>query len=211
MTNVLILGANGRIARFVVASLSKQSDISQTLLVRDASKLAEVPDNARVITADVLDTAALTDAVRGQDIVYANLTGDDIDEQAQSVVAAMDSAGVPRLIFVLALGIYGEVPGAFGEWNNRMIGTELRVFAKAAEVLEASDLDYTILRPAWLDDAEDASYEITVKGEPFKGTVVARQAVGDLIVEIIDEPTRHSRASLGVDRPHTDGDKPYFM
>lgn len=137
MTNVLILGANGRIARFVVASLSKQSDISQTLLVRDASKLAEVPDNARVITADVLDTAALTDAVRGQDIVYANLTGDDIDEQAQSVVAAMDSAGVPRLIFVLALGIYGEVPGAFGEWNDRMIGTELRVFAKAAEVLEA--------------------------------------------------------------------------
>ena len=30
----------------------------------------------------------------------------------------MTAAGVPRLIFVSALGIYDEVPGAFGAWNR---------------------------------------------------------------------------------------------
>ena len=30
----------------------------------------------------------------------------------------MKACDVKRLIFVLSLGIYDEVPGKFGEWNN---------------------------------------------------------------------------------------------
>lgn len=52
-------------------------------------------------------------------IVYANLTGDDIDLQAKNIVQSMNAAGVERLIFVASLGIYDEVPGKFGAWNRR--------------------------------------------------------------------------------------------
>ena len=78
----------------------------------------------------------------GQDIVYANLTGEDLDKQAQAVIAAMQAEGVQRLVFVLALGLYDEVPGQFGEWNNATIGEDLKPFRRAADAIEASGLDY---------------------------------------------------------------------
>jgi hypothetical protein len=51
---------------------------------------------------------------------------------------------------VLALGIYDEVSGKFGGWNNPTIGEDLKPFRRAADAINASKLDFTILRPAWL-------------------------------------------------------------
>jgi uncharacterized protein YbjT (DUF2867 family) len=78
------------------------------------------------------------------------------------------------LIFVTSLGIYDELPGKFGQWNRREIGPYLPPFRRAADAIEVSGLDYTILRPAWLTDDDEMDYEITEKGEPFKGTEVSR-------------------------------------
>ncbi|MCO7486287.1 SDR family oxidoreductase [Stenotrophomonas maltophilia] len=212
MKNVLILGASGQIAQWVIRSLATEKNIQQTLLLRDPKKLTgKEPANAKVVIGNVLDKKLLKDAVAGQDIVYANLTGEDLDKQAQAVIAAMNAAGVKRLIFVLSLGIYDEVPGKFGEWNNDIIGEDLKPFRRAADAIEASGLDYTILRPAWLTDEDEVDYEITEKGQPFKGTVVSRRSVGDLISQIIVDPARHTGGNLGLNKPGSDGDKPYFM
>ena len=54
-------------------------------------------------------------------------------------------------------------------------------------------------------------YETTTKDQPFKGTVVSRRSVGDLIAKVIASPDLHVGESLGVNKPNTDGDKPYFM
>ncbi|WP_312252417.1 SDR family oxidoreductase [Stenotrophomonas sp.] len=212
MKNVLILGASGQIAQWVIRSLAAEAGIQQTLLLRDPKKLTgKEPANAKVVIGNVLDRKLLKDAVAGQDIVYANLTGDDLDKQAQAVIAAMQSAGVKRLVFVLSLGIYDEVPGAFGDWNNDIIGEDLKPFRRAADAIEASGLDYTILRPAWLTDEDEVDYQTTEKGQPFKGTIVSRRSVGDLIGQIIADPARFVGADLGVNKPGTDGDKPFFM
>ncbi|MBY6029723.1 SDR family oxidoreductase [Halomonas sp. DP8Y7-1] len=212
MQNVLILGANGQISKWVVKALANEQNISQTLLLRDPRKLTgNEPANAKVVIGNVLDKKLLKSAMAGQDIVYANLTGEDLDRQAQSVIAAMQATGVRRLVFVLALGIYDEVPGKFGEWNNAIIGEDLKPFRRAADAIESSGLDYTILRPAWLTDEDEVDYELTDRDEPFKGTVVSRNSVADLIVKVIDSPARHVAANLGVNKAHTDGDKPYFM
>lgn len=160
---------------------------------------------------DVLNHAALEQAMVGQDVVYANLTGEDLDLQAKAVIAAMKAAGVRRLIFVLSLGIYDEVPGKFGECNNATIGEPLRPFRRAADAIEASGLDYTILRPAWLTDEDTIDYELTTRNEPFKGTVVSRKSVAALITDMIDKPQKHIGENIGVNQPGTDGDKPYFM
>ncbi len=212
MKNILILGASGQIAQWVIRSLATETQVRQTLLLRDPKKLTgKEPANAKVVIGDVLDKKVLKDAIAGQDIVYANLTGEDLDKQAQAVIAAMKATGVKRLIFVLSLGIYDEVPGKFGEWNNAIIGEDLKPFRRAADAIEASGLDYTILRPAWLTDEDEVDYETTEKGQPFKGTVVSRRSVGDLISQVIVNPARHIGANLGVDKPGSDGDKPYFM
>lgn len=70
-----------------------------------------------------------------------------------------------------------------------------------------SGLDYTILRPAWLTDNDEVDYELTARGEPFKGTVVSRKSVADLIVRIIESPQLHLHANVGVSKPNTGGDK----
>lgn len=212
MKNVLILGASGQIARWVVDALAHEAGVQQTLLLRDPKKLTgSEPANAKVVIGNVLDKKLLRQAVSGQDIVYANLTGEDLDKQAQAVIAAMQAEGVQRLVFVLALGIYDEVPGKFGEWNNATIGEDLKPFRRAADAIEASGLAYTIVRPAWLTDEDEVDHELTAKGLPFKGTVVSRKSVADVILQVIAQPELHIGGNLGVNKPGTDADKPYFM
>ena len=211
MKHVLILGANGQIARWVIDALAADKNISQTLLVRNPRNLGDTPANARVVTGDVLDRTLLLNTVQGQDIVYANLAGANLDTQAASVIAAMQAAGVKRLVFVLSLGIYDEVPGKFGDWNNAIIRESHKPYRRSADRIEASGLQYTILRPAWLTDEDEVDYELTGRNEPFKGTVVSRRSVGDLIVRIVASPELHVGENLGVNQPGSDGDKPYFM
>ena len=211
MKNVLILGAGGQIARWVIEMLANSGDINLTLFLRHGKKLkAAAPKNARIVHGDVLDAKQLSHAVTGQDIVYANLSG-DVDAQAANIVKAMKAAGVHRLIFVTSLGIYDEVPGKFGAWNRRQIAAYLPPFRRAADAIEASGLDYTILRPAWLTDNDEVDYETTGRHESFSGTEVSRKSVAALITKIVTSPRLDSRSNLGVNKPNTDGDKPAFM
>ncbi|KRK71134.1 SDR family oxidoreductase [Lacticaseibacillus nasuensis] len=212
MTNVLILGAHGQIARLATSQLLQETDHHLRLFLRQPERLT-ITDQAReeVVDGDVLDSAALTKAMAGIDVVYANLGNAKIEAQAKSVVAAMTKAGVKRLIWISTLGIYDEVPGAFGQWNHQMLdGGYLETYAAAAKVIEQSGLAYTIIRPAWLSNADTVSYELTQKGEPFKGTEVSRKSIADLVVKLINDPQQHIGESLGVNQPGTDGDKPSF-
>lgn len=212
MKKVLILGAGGQIAAWVIQMLGSRKDVALTLFLRQSKRLhGKAPSHAHVVEGDVLDRAQLDAAVKGQDIVYANLTGGDIDAQAKSVIASMQKAGVERLVFVTSLGIYDDVPGKFGAWNRREIGAYLPPFRRAADAIEASALDYTILRPAWLSDEDEVDYETTGRNEPFKGTEVSRKSVADLVVKIIESPKKWTRGNLGVNKPNSDGDKPSFM
>jgi uncharacterized protein YbjT (DUF2867 family) len=210
MKNILVLGARGRIARHAIDLLLKEKDYNLTLYLRKAKRLGKIDNNRiRVIEGDVLDFKTLKEAMEGQDVVYANLDG-KLEMQAKNIVKAMSEWGIKRLIFITSLGIYDEVPGKFGAWNKKMIGKYLGPYRKAAEVIEASDTDYTILRPAWLTDDDEVDYEITQKNKPFKGTEVSRKSVAALVVKLIHHQATQIRKSLGVNKPNTDGDKPSF-
>lgn len=211
MTNVLVIGASGAIARHVVADLAGRHDMRTTLYLRNAARISDLDTTGmKIVEGDVTDTARLTEAMQGQDIVYANLTG-EMDILAQAVLDAMNAAGVKRLIFVTSLGIYDEVPGKFGDWNRREIGAYLPPFRRAADLIEASGLDYTILRPAWLTDRDEVEYEITTRNEPFKGTEVSRKSVAAYILTLLEDPARDIGGNIGLHKPGTEGDKPAFM
>lgn len=211
MTNVLIVGASGAIARHVIAFLRGNDSLTATLYLRNGARLSDVDTTGmRIVEGDVTDAARLTEAMQGQDIVYANLTG-EMDVMARALVDVMDRAGVKRLIFVTSLGIYDEVPGKFGDWNRREIGAYLPPFRRAADLIEASDLDYTILRPAWLTDNDEVAYETTTRDEPFKGTEIARKAVAAYIMTLLEDPAKDIGGNIGMNKPGTDGDKPAFM
>lgn len=206
---ILILGAGGAIATHVVEFLVTNENIELTLFARDINHIKQFEASVKIIEGDVLNVSELNKAVEGKDIVYANLSG-AVDKMATEIVSAMNKNEVERLVFVTALGIYNEVPGKFGEWNNRMIGSELIRYRKAADIIEKSSLDYTIVRPSWLTNNNETDYETTQKGEPFRGTEVARKAVAAYITHIIEHPEKDSKASVGVNKPGVYGDKPAF-
>ena len=193
MTHILILGASGQLARNTTPFFLKHENAVLTLYLRRAKRLVN-PDPARVsiVEGDVLDQAALEAAMQGQDVVYANLAG-DMAAQARTIIAAMKAVGLKRLIFISSMGIYGEVPGE----RYRSI---LDPYRDSAALIEASDLDYTILRPGWFTREPAVSYQLTQKGEPFRGYDVSLDSLSDLIVKLAFTPGMEVRSSLGVSK-----------
>jgi uncharacterized protein YbjT (DUF2867 family) len=188
MTKLLVLGANGQLARNTTRVLLRDTDANLTLYLRHASRLKNPDANrVRIVEGDVLDTKTLTAAMKGQNVLYANLAG-DMKRQAEHIVEAMHATGVKRLIFISSMGIYGEVPG---ERYRSMLDP----YRDSAAVIEASDLDYTILRPGWFTHDDEARYRLTRKGEPFIGHDVSLNSLSDLIVKLTMTPAwRPARA-----------------
>lgn len=208
---ILILGAHGKIAQLVRERLSETSDSPNLvrLFLRDANRIQNVRKNEEVIEGDAANFDDLVKALVDVDFVYANLAGKNIEDQAKNIVKAMDAANKKRLVWISTLGIYDEVPGEFGKWNHQMLdGGYLETYAAAAEIIENSDLDYTIIRPAWLTNKDEVDFELTQKGEPFKGTEVSRKSIAAFVTEIMQEPNKYIKQSLGVNKPNTAGKKP---
>ena len=91
----------------------------------------------------------------------------------------------------------------------RIIKTIKVIIFAAADQITASNLDYTIIRPAWLTNKNEINYEKTVGATtPFRGTEVSRLSVADYIADLIENPTKDVKANVGLDKAGTDGDKP---
>lgn len=147
MKNVLVIGASSQIAQWADKALAKNPDINLTLFLRHPNKLSADLQQERQIVGDATDLDDVRNAVKGMDIVYASLAG-EVKKAAETIVKAMDLEGGKRLIWTSSLGIYNEIPGEFGRWNQQVLGGYYHRYRLAADVVEGSDLDYTIIRPA---------------------------------------------------------------
>jgi len=190
MKNVIILGASGNIAKHVIDLIVNKDDINLTLFLRNAHRLSNKDlSKCRIIEGDVLNYVQLKKAVTGQDIVYANLAG-DLEAMAKNIVKAMQETRVKRIIFISSIGIY-DVP----------LKPVLQPYRKAADVIEASDLEYIVLRPTWFTSADEVDYETTRKGEPERGSIISHKSLATLIAKIIESPEQYIRENLGVNKP----------
>lgn len=213
MTKVMILGANAAIVRILIKRVLNETDDELILFLRDAKRLNQYQDNDRVtiVDGDVLKTQDLAEAMKPADIIYSNVGGPDLGAQTKSILAAMKQEDKKRLIFISALGAHHEVPGKFGDWNEQAISAFLPGFRESATLLEESQIYYTEVRPAWLTDKDEIDYETTSQDEKFKGTEVSRASVADFVLQLIQNPRQDLRASIGLDKANTDGDKPSWM
>ena len=207
--NVLIIGANSRIAQWADKMLLADENVNLTMFVRNKAKLDPELQDKNVIVGDATNSTDLDSAIKGHDLDYARGAGNVVD-QAKKLVAAVDKLGVKRLIWTSSLGIYDEVPGKFGELNTRALPGYLQTYREAADVISNSDLDYTIIRPAWLTNNDEVDYETTSynNGEAFKGTEISRKSVAAYVVSLVNDPEKDVRDSIGVDKPGSDSDRP---
>jgi uncharacterized protein YbjT (DUF2867 family) len=162
------------------------------LFLRNKTRLRNTDvGKSHIVEGDVLKYDQLKEAIAGQNIVYANLAG-DLEAMAKNIVKAMDETGVKKIIFISSIGIY----------DNPLKGV-LKPYRRAADVIEASGLDYTILRPTWFTSSDEVDYEITRKGEPEKGSEISQKSLATFISEVIKTPEKYSRENLGINKPNS--------
>lgn len=209
---LLILGAAGQISRLLTQRLLNEATDDLVLYARQAESRIKSVDSARVtiFSGDFNNQALLEKAMTRVDVVYLNDMNSP--KATETIIAAMKKQNVPWIIGATILGIYDEVAGAFGKWNLRMVGEEsTRRHREASEIIENSGLNYSLLRLTWLyNEPGNLSYTLSQKGEPFIGAEVSREAVTQLVMDILNDLESYKHTSLGVSEPNTDFPKPSF-
>ena len=109
---VTVLGATGKTGGTVAQRLLT-AGVKVKAVGRSQDKLAALAKRgAQTIVADVADTAALTEALRGSDAAYLMIPGDptkpDMVGQyaraSEAITRAVTDAGVRRAVFLSSLG-----------------------------------------------------------------------------------------------------------
>lgn len=209
---VMILGAAGQIGRMVTDDLLTQTDFDLVLYGRNVSSRLADKASARVALVDGTfeDTDKIRKNLSGIDAVYLSfVAGDNI---VKPLVQALTQAGIKRLIAANIPDLYQEVTGKFQKWYRANTGIVWNTpYKKAADIIEASDLDYIILRITWLYNQDgNTAVHITKKGEPFVEAQVTRQAVAQTVTDLLTGKADYHRESLGLGEPGADYAKPSF-
>lgn len=154
---MLVLGGTGGTGSLVVQQALENGD-EVTVFARDAAKVTRQHERLRVATGDATDRAALTNAMRGHDIVISAIgrglsfkSEHLLERSVPQIIAAMTAAGVRRLVFTSALGVGASrrdspLPAKLffstllrGIYADKLAGDEM---------IRKSDLDWTIVQPA---------------------------------------------------------------
>lgn len=195
MKKVLIIGATGTIGGAVRQTLLNETDDQLTLFARSASRL-KTSERETVIAGDVTKDSDLDKAIAGQDVVFVALSG-ALGQFAKTIVAAMARNHVTRLLFITSMGIYDEIPASIGASGNLSHNSMLRSYREAADIIEGSNLNYTVIRPGWFTGGS-VDYEITKKGEPFGGHDVSISSIADFVKDAIADDNYYSHDSVGL-------------
>lgn len=187
---VLIIGASGSLAEYVLQALKKLPEIELTLFLRNKKRLSSsLAEGCQVIEGDAMNYLQVKKAVVGMDIVYVNLTG-NLEAMTLNIVKAMRETGVTRIIAISSIGIY-KTP----------LRSILVPYRRLSDIIEESGLDYTILRPDWFTNVDEIDFALTQKGQPETGTAISRKSIAAFVATIIQNPELHKHENLGISKP----------
>lgn len=200
MTNVLIIGATSLMGETAAKYFLNKTDDNITLMARYTDLLTIDEKRERVFQGDIIDEGILNDAMKGIDVVIVALDSNE-ERLIQKIIDAMDKKGIKRFLFLTSMGICNEIPITSGASGNLTEERILAPYQQVVDVIESSDLNYTIIRPSWLDDGKDVdNYEIVHNGKPYNVDTVSRNSVADLIVRLAHNDKLGSHDDLAISR-----------
>ena len=181
-------------------------------VVRDPARLRISHPNLTVVTADVLRSAEIRDAVAGRDAVISALGHSRrpaerkatahstlCADSARSITEAMNAAGSRRLVIVSASGPYTDGDGPVLHYVIKpIVGRFLKDawddLVAMEEVVRASGLDWTALRPPQLTDKPVTGRYRTRRDANARGLRVSRADVAHLALAVADDPDTYRTA-----------------
>lgn len=195
MLNILILGATGTFGSVLSKKLSMDNNCNLTLFSRH---IKNTSPNINTINGDGTNKEDLSTALKNQDVVYCAISGEDLPKIAQNLVELMPVYNIQRLIFMGAVGIYNEIPNEMDGKDNVINNPDQIPNKKAVDIVENSNLNYTIIRPGYLQNGEENDFVTTLKGEPAKGYISTIPSVLNLAINLIFDKTLYSRESVSI-------------
>jgi uncharacterized protein YbjT (DUF2867 family) len=185
-----------------------------TAVVRDRGRLA-VADHPGldVVVADVMRAAAIEGAVAGRDAVISALGHSRRPQErkaaahvpvctgsARSITAAMRATGTGRLVVVSASGPFTEGDGPLMRYlakpiTQRVLRDPFADLVGMEQVVRASGLDWTILRPPRLTDKPlTGHYRTRRELNVRRGLVLPRADLAHLILAVCGDPDTYRTA-----------------
>jgi len=169
---IVIFGANGRTGRLLTGqALAAGHEV--VAVTRRPDSFPVTGARLSVAAADVHDAQAADEAVAGAEVVLSTL-GVPFTRQpvsvysagARNITAAMSRHGVKRLVVVSSSATYPHRHAGGGFLLNRVLQplvtatigkTTYADMRLMEEIVRASDLEWTIVRPSGLFDAPDVT------------------------------------------------------
>lgn len=196
--NVLVIGANGQVGRNVVKELA-ETNHEATAMVRKEEQVDKLKElgASKVVLADL--EKDFSDAFEGIDaVIFAAGSGPSTGADKTltidlwgSVKAAQyaQEKGVKRFVQLGSVG--SDDPDAGGEAMKPYLVAK----RTADELLQATDLDYTIVRPGALSDEEKSGkIEVSLEGfSSLEGRSIPRADVAHVLVEVLDRSNTYNK------------------
>jgi putative NADH-flavin reductase len=197
-----IFGASGQTGRHLVEQ-ALHAGHHLTAVVRDPARLPIRHDRLQVVTADVVDPAAIQPAVAGADAV-ASALGPRSYRQASSILSAgtasilqaMRATGTSRLVVVSAAPVASDDHGTTLPYRL-LVGPLLRALLRRAyadmasmeQTTTRSGTDWTILRPPRLTNGPRTGTWRQAKDTNLRrGYRISRADLAEAILASLDDP-----------------------
>ena len=196
MANILIIGASKGIGLATVHEGLEQSH-SVTAFARTATQIQAEHERLTKLNGDARDEGALENAMSGHDAVIMTLgvpfnakmlTGPIslFSEATIAVLEAMQANGIDRLIAVTGFGA-GDSRRAISPFQqlpfNAVFGRAYADKSRQEELIKASDLQWTLVRPGVLtNQRKTETYNIATKIGEMKNGIISRADVAHFLI-----------------------------
>lgn len=205
MQKIALFGGSGRTGQqFLNQALAQGYTVK--VLARTPEKITQQSAQLEVIKGDVLDAAAVAQVVAGTDIVvslFGQVKGSPAwvqTEGTQNIISAMQKHDIKRIISLSGGGLpYKEkdrpkLPDHLIRFIMRLAVPQILNDAqKHYEALQASDLDWTIVRaPRLTDGARRGQYRVGWVGVNAS-TQISRADLADFIITQLNDKTFYNQ------------------
>ena len=202
MKKVAVIGATGFVGTQVVKELANRGYFVNAL-ARNTSKIEE-SENVKAVTADIYNTAELSEILKGNDAVISTFNPgwtnpnifEDFLKGAESIEKAVEESGVKRFITV------GGAGSLYIAENLQLIDTpefpaEIKPGAEAARqylemIKKNENLDWTFFSPAiemhqGTAGVRKGTYRTALENPVFDENGRSVLSVEDVAVALVDE------------------------
>ncbi len=203
---VAIFGGTGGVGRWLL-SIARENGDHVKMLVRNRRTLPSDLGAIGVIEGDVFDRESVATTVGGCDVIFSALGAHGAgpttvySQGTHNIIAAMKAAGTKRLLVVSSAGVEDDPNMNF--LARRIVlplflGNVLADMRVMEREIEATDLVYTIVRPARLTDGPRTGlYRANDRFVPERGREISRADVADFMHRVVvDERTLRKVAAL---------------